>query len=159
MNLNSTTLAVIIIIAVVVMFLILRRQLSEREVKPGKLITFPLIMILITAGTIYQTMFSSIWGFSLILGGLIIGAFVGYFMGSHFKMRVRDDGAVMMKGSIITVLIWILLIAVKFYGETVLGGNNHLINISSMLLAMTMGTIISRQFIIYKKYREHRTAI
>ena len=151
--------ATIIIIAVLVIFLVLRRQLSENEVKPGRLITFPLIMILITAGTIYQTMFSSIWGFSLILGGFIIGAIVGYFMGSHFKMRVRDDGAVMMKGSIITVLIWILLIAVKFYGETALGGNSHLSDISSMLLAMTMGTIITRQSIIYKKYREHKTAI
>ena len=154
-----TTLAAIIIIAIVGLFLILRRQLSENEVKPRKLITFPLIMILITAGTIYQTMFSSIWGFSLILGGLIIGAVVGYFMGSHFKMRVRDDGAVMMKGSIITVSIWILLIAVKFYSETALGGNTHLSNISSMFLAMTMGTLITRQSIIYKKYREHKTAI
>lgn len=152
-------LAAIIIIAALVMFLILKRQLSEKEVKPRKLITFPLIMILITAGTIYQTMFSSIWGFSLILGGFIIGAFTGYFMGSLFKMRVRDDGAVMMKGSLITVSIWIILIVVRFYGETVLGGNNHITNITSLFLAMAMGTMISRQFIIYKKYREHKAAI
>ena len=155
---ESTTLITIFII-VLVMFFILRKQLREKEVKPRKLITFPIIMILITAGTIYQTILSGIFGFSLVLGGFIVGAVIGYLMGTFFKMRVRNDGAVMMKGSIITVSIWIILIAVKFYSETVLGGNSHLSNITSMFLAMTMGTMIFRRFVIYKKYKEHKIAI
>lgn len=157
MNLESISVTVIII--ALVMFLFIRKQLREKEVKPRKLILFPLIMILITAGTIYQTMFSSVFGFSLVLGGFIIGAFIGYLMGSFFKMHVRHDGAIMMKGSLLTVSIWIILIAVKFYSEAVLGGNSHLSNITSMFLAMTMGTMILRRFVIYKKYREHKMAI
>ena len=82
-------------------------------------------MLLVTAGTIYQTMFSGIFGFILVLGGFLIGALVGYFMGTLFKMRLTDEGAVMMKGSIITISVWILLIVVKIYGESVLGRWKH----------------------------------
>lgn len=41
-------------------------------------------------------------------------------MGSFFKMRVTDEGVVMMKGSVITVSIWFVLIVVKIYSESVL---------------------------------------
>lgn len=156
---DSTIIPTVVIIALM-MFFILRKQLREKEVKPRKLITVPVIMLLITAGTIYQTVFSSIPGFTLVLGGFLIGAFVGYFMGSFFKMRVTDEGVVMMKGSVITVSIWIILIVVKIYSESVLGGGNtHVNNITSMFLAMTVGTMILRRFVIYKKYTEHRRAV
>jgi membrane protein CcdC involved in cytochrome C biogenesis len=157
--LDSTILITIIIIAVM-MFFILRKQLREKEVKPRKLIIVPVIMLLVTAGTIYQTMFSGIFGFMLVLGGFLIGALVGYFMGTLFKMRVTDEGVVMMKGSIITISVWIILIVVKIYSESVLGGGNtHINNITSMFLAMTMGTMIVRRFVIYKKYNEHKKVV
>jgi hypothetical protein len=157
--LDSRIIPTVVIIALM-MFFILRKQLREKEVKPRKLITVPVIMLLITAGTIYQTVFSSILGFTLVLGGFLIGALVGYFMGSFFKMRVTDEGVVMMKGSVITVSIWIILIVVKVYSESVLGGGNtHVNNITSMFLAMTVGTMILRRFVIYKKYNEHIKAV
>lgn len=144
---DSTVIATVVIIALM-MFFILRKQLREKEVKPRKLITVPVIMLLITAGTIYQTIFSGILGFTLVLGGFLIGALVGYFMGSFFKMRVTDEGVVMMKGSVITVSIWFVLIVVKIYSESVLGGGNtHVNNITSMFLAMTVGTMILRRFV------------
>ena len=156
---DSRIIPTVVIIALM-MFFILRKQLREKEVKPRKLITVPVIMLLITAGTIYQTVFSSILGFTLVLGGFLIGALVGYFMGSFFKMRVTDEGVVMMKGSVITVSIWIILIVVKVYSESVLGGGNtHVNNITSMFLAMTVGTMILRRFVIYKKYNEHIKAV
>lgn len=156
---DSTVIATVVIIALM-MFFILRKQLREKEVKPRKLITVPVIMLLITAGTIYQTIFSGILGFTLVLGGFLIGALVGYFMGSFFKMRVTDEGIVMMKGSVITVSIWFVLIVVKIYSESVLGGGNtHVNNITSMFLAMTVGTMILRRFVIYKKYTGHIRAV
>lgn len=156
---DSTVIVTVVIIALM-MFFILRKQLREKEVKPRKLITVPVIMLLITAGTIYQTIFSGILGFTFVLGGFLIGALVGYFMGSFFKMRVTDEGVVMMKGSVITVSIWFVLIVVKIYSESVLGGGNtHVNNITSMFLAMTVGTMILRRFVIYKKYTEHRRAV
>ena len=155
---DSTILITIVIIAVV-MFFVSRKQLREKEVKPRKLIIVPVVMLLVTAGTIYQTMFSGIFGFILVLGGFLIGALVGYFMGRLFKMRVTDEGAVMMKGSIITISVWLILIVVKIYSESVLGGGNtHINNITSMFLSMTMGTMIVRRLAIYKKYTEHKTA-
>ena len=64
----------------------------------------------------------------------------------------------MMRGSVIAVVIWILVILIKIYGEQTLGSMKYfdLSVLTSMFLMITLGTMISRRIFIYRKYREHK---
>ncbi len=142
---------------IIIIFLVLL-QLRERKVKPLSLMVMPVFMLLISIFLVGDVLFTSLLTFSLIIGGFILGILIGFVVASFIKVKVDADGNVMMKGSIIAVVIWILVIVAKFYGEQTLGSLKYLdISVlTSIFLMITLGAMISRRIIIYKKYREHK---
>ncbi|AEG18829.1 DUF1453 family protein [Methanobacterium paludis] len=150
---NQSTQSLIIIFVIIILL-----QLRERRVKSWKLMLMPAFMFLITAGIVYNVLFSDILNFTLIITGFILGIGLGILIGSFMKVRIDENGSMMLKGSAIAVGLWLLVIALKIYGKDILSGTG-LINLDvliSMVLMMTLGAMISRRFYVYMKYLKHK---
>lgn len=142
---------------IVIIFLVLL-QLRERKVKPLGLMIMPVFMFIISIFLVEEVLFTSLLNFFLIVVGFILGTIIGYAVASFMKVKLDENGNVMMKGSVVAVVIWILVIIAKFYGEQTLG-STQFINfnvLTSIFIMMTLGAMISRRIIIYKRYREHK---
>ena len=148
-----TNQSFIIIIVIIVLL-----QLRERKVKPLKLMIMPAFMFIITWFLIEGVVFTSLLNFTLISASFILGVLIGFTVASFIKVKVDENGNVMMKGSLIAVAIWILVILIKIYGEQTLGSMKYfdLSVLTSMFLMITLGTMISRRIFIYRKYRQHK---
>jgi membrane protein CcdC involved in cytochrome C biogenesis len=141
-----------------IILLIVLLQLRERKVKIWSLILFPAFMLYISLSLIYNELFSSYYSFILIIAGFLIGIILGIIIGRFFEVKVSEkDGSLVLKGSYIAVFLWISIILIKVYGENIL--NQGIIAadlLTSMFLMMTLGAMISRRIIIYRKYLKHR---
>jgi len=143
---------------VIIIILIVLLQLRERKVKPWRLMIMPAFMFIVTWFLIEGVIFTSLLNFVLISGSFILGILIGYAVASFMKVKVDDHGNVMMKGSLIAVSIWILVIIIKIYSEQTLGSMKYLdvSVLTSIFLMITLGTMISRRVFIYRKYRQHK---
>jgi hypothetical protein len=143
---------------IVIIIIIILLQLRERKVKPLSLMIMPIFMFIVTWFLIQGVIFTSLLNFVLISGSFILGVLIGFFVASFIKVKVDDKGNVMMRGSVIAVAIWILVILIKIYGEQTLGSLQYfdLSVLTSMFLMITLGTMISRRAFIYRKYRQHK---
>ena len=148
---NNQSFLIIIIIIVLL-------QLRERKVNKFSLMILPLFMLLITASLVQSVIFTSLQNFIIISMGFIIGLLIGIAVGSFMKVKVDKDGSMILKGSIIAVGLWISVILLKIYGEGVLNNTGYF-NIgvlSSAILMLTLGAMISRRILVYMKYRNFR---
>jgi membrane protein CcdC involved in cytochrome C biogenesis len=143
---------------IVVIIIIVLLQLRERRVKPWSLMILPAFMFLITLSIIQNVFFTSLLNFSLIIAGFIIGLFIGIAVGYFMKVKVDENGNMILKGSLIAVGLWILVIITKFYGQNVLGNSGYIDFgvLSSMILMLTLGAMISRRIFIYMKFRHYK---
>jgi hypothetical protein len=145
---------------IVILFLVIL-QLRQRRVKPLGLMIMPVFMFFISIFLVDEVLFTSLLNFILIVGGFALGTIIGYVVASFMKVQLDKDGNVMMKGSVLAVVVWIIVIVVKFYGEQTLG-SAHFIDfnvLTSIFIMMTLGAMISRRLIIYRRYREHKLMI
>lgn len=144
---NQTFLVVIIIIVLL--------QLRERRVNKLSLMILPIFMFLITLSLVQSVIFTSLLNFIIISSGFIIGLLIGIAVGSFMDVKVDKDGAMILKGSLIAVGLWISVILLKIYGQGVLNNTGYfdIGVLSSALLMLTLGAMISRRILIYMKYR------
>jgi hypothetical protein len=139
--------------------LILVLQLRERKVSMVRLLIMPLVMTIVSLPFFYTATIMGWFAFSLVILGLIVGLILGVFLGSFMEVKIREeDGKVVMKGSILMVLIWSIIIIIKILGKNYLNGT-HILGLdllTSIFLAITLGTIISRRLIIYNRYLQKK---
>lgn len=153
---DSSTINQLLLLIILIVIIL---QLRERKVKSWRLIILPLFMLLITTLVVYNVLFSSVLNFSLITAGFILGVVIGIAIGSLMKVKIDEkDGSMVIKGSIIAVILWIAIIALKVYGQDLLEGAGLIdLNIlTSIFLMMTLGAIISRRIFLYRKYLQHK---
>jgi membrane protein CcdC involved in cytochrome C biogenesis len=119
----------------------------------------PAFLFIITIILVQGIIFSSLTNFFLIVVGFIIGLLIGYAVGSFMDVKIDEkDGRMILKGSYIAVGIWIFVIIVKVYGKGILGNSQYmdLGVLSSLILMLTLGAMISRRILIYRKYRNFK---
>ena len=119
----------------------------------------PAFLFIITIILVQGVIFSSLTNFFLIDVGFIIGLLIGYAVGSFMAVKIDEkDGRMILKGSYIAVGIWIFVIIVKVYGKGILGNSQYmdLGVLSSLILMLTLGAMISRRILIYRKYRNFK---
>jgi|SRR5664280_1053912 hypothetical protein len=137
--------------------IILLLQLRERKVSMARLLIMPIIMTMLSIPFFYITVSSGWFGFSLVILGLLVGLMLGVFLGSLMEVKLREeDGKIVMKGSILVVLLWGIIIIIKILSKNYLN-ENHILGLdilTSIFLAITLGTMISRRVIIYQRYRK-----
>jgi hypothetical protein len=146
---NSQSFLVIIIILVIL-------QLRQRRIRrPLGLMILPTFMLFITIFIVQNVIFTSLLNFILIIASFITGVLIGITLGNFFDVKVEKDGTMFLKGSFVAVLLWILVIALKFYGDNQLTNSGYIdLNVlSSMLLMLTLGAMIARRLFIYNKFR------
>jgi membrane protein CcdC involved in cytochrome C biogenesis len=147
---NQSFLVVIIIIVLL--------QLRERRVNKWNLMILPAFMLLITAFLVQSIIFTNLLNFITISVGFGIGILVGIAVGSFMEVKIDGDGAMILKGSMIAVGLWISVILLKIYGQGVLNNTGYF-NIgvlSSAILMLTLGAMISRRIMVYNKYRNFK---
>ncbi len=151
-NLFSSQSFLIIIIIIILL------QLRERRVNKFSLMILPLIMLLVTLSLVQSVIFTSLQNFIIIILSFVIGLLFGIAVGSFMMVKVDEDGAMILKGSKIAVGLWIAVILLKIYGQGVLNNTGYfnIVVLSSAILMLTLGTMISRRIIVYMKYRNFR---
>jgi membrane protein CcdC involved in cytochrome C biogenesis len=91
-----------------------------------------------------------------------VGTMLGLIIGRFMEVKTSDkDDKIILKGSRVAVAIWIVIILLKIYGESVLN-NTGIIKVDLVLalfLMITLGTVVSRRIIIYWKYLKHKKTI
>ncbi len=140
-----------------IVILIVLLQLRERKIKIWSLIFFPAFMLLISLYLIYNEILGY-YSFILILVGFLVGIVLGLVIGRFMEVKVDEkDGALILKGSLIAVFLWISIILLKIYGENILNQGIIAVDLlTSIFLMMTVGAMISRRAYIYRKYLKHR---
>jgi membrane protein CcdC involved in cytochrome C biogenesis len=147
---NNQSFLIIILILIIL-------QLRQRRIKrPLGLMILPIFMLFITLFIVQNVIFISLLNFGLITASFIIGILIGIVVGNFFDVKVEKDGTMFLKGSFIAVILWILVIALKVYGNNVLTNSGYIdLNVlSSMLLVLTLGAMIARRLFIYNKFRK-----
>jgi membrane protein CcdC involved in cytochrome C biogenesis len=140
------------LIAVILVLL----QLRTRRVRLWTIWIPPAIILLpITAMTIaadYNGLNTIL--FSLL--GFAVGCPIGVVIGSRMKVTADDQGRILLKGSLVAVTIWILVLGLRLFGKSIIGdmGIISLNDLSAMALAMALGSIIARRAYVSIKYLE-----
>ncbi len=144
---------------ILVIIIIVLLQLRERRGKLWRLMILPTFMFFITLLLVQSVIFTSLLNFSLITAAFIMGVLIGIAVGSFISVKVDKDGNMILKGSLIAVVLWILVIVLKFYGQDMLGNSRYvdLGVLSSMVMMLTLGAMISRRIFVYMKYRNFKS--
>jgi membrane protein CcdC involved in cytochrome C biogenesis len=128
-------------------------QLRTRRVRLWA-IWVPLVVLLpITAGAIY-TDYGGPGTLLLSVAGFAVGCAIGVVIGTRMNVSTDDRGRIVLKGSLVAVTIWILVLGLKIFGKGIVGdtGIVSLDDLSAMVLAMTLGMIMARRAYVTLKY-------
>lgn len=128
-------------------------QLRTRKVRLW-VIWIPLVILLpITAVTIAAD-YGGPGTLLLAAAGFAIGCAVGVVIGSRMEVKADDRGRILLKGSLVAVTIWILVLGLKIFGKGIAGdmGIVSLNDLSAAVLAMTLGMIMARRAYVTLKY-------
>ena len=122
---------------VIILFIVIL-QLRERKMNLRKLIIMPVILSLVTLPAVYIEMYS-VFNVAVIFVGLLIGVLMGYLIAKFMEVKIHEDGSMILKGSLIAVLMWAAIIAIKIYGRNVISsmGLINLNLLTSIFLIMT----------------------
>lgn len=136
-----------------IILLILLLQLRQRRVRLISLMIMPALLSFITIPMVAAEL-TTIFNGLVILISLLIGLGIGILIGRFFEVKIDEKGAMVLKGSFIAVFIWIIVILIKMYGENILSGTGwiELNLLTSALLCMTLGAMISRRIYVYLKF-------
>ncbi len=128
-------------------------QLRTRRVRLWT-IWIPLAILLpITAATIFAD-YGGPGTLLLSVAGFAVGCAIGVVIGTRMKVSADDRGRIVMKGSVVAVTVWIIVLGLKIFGKGIVGDSGiiSLDDLSAALLAMTLGTIIARRAYVSLMY-------
>lgn len=146
----------------IVVLLILLLQLRTRRVKVLGLVVMPVLMLLLTIPMVALEASSGILGIGLLALGFVVGIGLGAIIGMMMEVKVDEkDGTMLLKGSILAVLVWAVVIGLKIYGKDILGsfGLIDLGLLTSVFLMITVGTMISRRAVTYWRYLQMKKGL
>jgi membrane protein CcdC involved in cytochrome C biogenesis len=138
------------LIAVILILL----QLRTRRVRLWTIWIPPAIILLpITAVTIAAD-YGGPGTLLLSLAGFAVGCAVGVVIGSRMTVTADDHGRILLKGSLVAVTIWILVLGLRLFGKSIIGdwGIISLNDLSAAALAMALGSIVARRAYVTLKY-------
>ncbi|MBA4543447.1 DUF1453 family protein [Thermoactinomyces daqus] len=150
---NNTLLIVVIIL---VMIWLVKRQLQERRIKVVNMWILPLIMLYLSYNVMHKDFVADMFHILVIMLGFVIGILLGISRGALTEIRVDPHSKeIIAKGSLIGVIVWLILIGIKLLLRQELTGIwSHANLITSGLLALSLGTVISRRAYIFWKYKK-----
>jgi putative effector of murein hydrolase LrgA (UPF0299 family) len=125
---------------------------KSKRIKFPNLWLIPCLFIIITVQDCLSTSWLSIGSLAALMGILAIGLLVGIFRGRSLKYYKEDDGHIYYQESYQSLILYILLIAVKWIVRELGGQNPSTTIISLLLLSFGCGSIVGRSLFVTSKY-------
>jgi hypothetical protein len=127
---SSVWFTIAIIALVVARFLF--RELRVRRIKTSGIFIVPGVMAVLGAFLVYSVMaLAPDQEFNLLVGGLagiVVGAAIGLAVGHFTTVQVQQPGLLLVRGSPITVAIWIGALALRLVARYFVSGGANIVS-------------------------------
>ncbi|AIY75613.1 DUF1453 domain-containing protein [Bacillus anthracis] len=141
-----------------VILIIVLMQSKERKVKVNRIWLVPALLGFVTIQSIIHMGQLSILQLLLFVAMLGIGLVLGIIRGKALTFRMDSEtGHVLRKGNWLNTMILLIILGAKIViKQSIFSGSTHytLMVVTNAFLCITLGTVISRRYYIWKKYNE-----
>jgi len=141
-----------------VILIIVLMQSKERKVKINRIWLVPALLCFVTIQSIIHMGQLSILQLLLFVAMLGIGLVLGIIRGKALTFRIDSEtGHVLRKGNWLNTMILLIILGAKIViKQSMFSGSTHytLMVVTNAFLCITLGTVISRRYYIWKKYNE-----
>ncbi|PEX81647.1 DUF1453 family protein [Bacillus cereus] len=138
--------------------IIVLMQGKERTVKINRIWLVPALLCFVTIQSIIHMGQLTILQVLLFVAMLGIGLGLGIIRGKSLTFRLDSEtGHVLRKGNWLSTIILLVILATKvIIKQSMFSGSTHytLMIVTNAFLCITLGTVASRRFYIWKKYNE-----
>ena len=145
-----------LMIAVIIFAYIALRQLTERTRKVSSMWIMPVIMLYISFTAIAQDILSTPYTVYLLVPAVLLGCGIGLLRNKMVSVKLGDrEGTLLVKGSILSILIWGATIAIRYAGRFVMESvlNTPIaVSLICALVVMTMSSTIFYYGYLYFQY-------
>lgn len=149
------------IVAIVIVGYIAWRQFREKRLRVSRLWILPALTLLVSYAGIQGDLFDTAYSPAIIGAAFIIGLIVGGVRGAATKLSV-DVAAqtVTVKGTFISVALWLALLATKGIADFVLAASGAAETVAGVtatlatatLLAFALGGVVATRVYFYWRY-------
>ncbi|PEC56879.1 DUF1453 domain-containing protein [Bacillus cereus] len=141
-----------------VILIIVLMQSKERKVKVNCIWLVPALLCFVTIQSIIHMGQLTILQLLLFVAMLGIGLVLGVIRGKALTFRIDSEtGHVLRKGNWLSTIILLIILGAKIViKQSMFSGSTHytLMVVTNAFLCVTLGTVISRRYYIWKKYNE-----
>ncbi|MFE9078333.1 DUF1453 domain-containing protein [Bacillus cereus] len=141
-----------------VILIIVLMQSKERKVKVNRIWLVPALLCFVTIQSIIHMGQLTILQLLLFVAMLGIGLVLGVIRGKALTFRIDSEtGHVLRKGNWLSTIILLIILGAKIViKQSMFSGSTHytLMVVTNAFLCVTLGTVISRRYYIWKKYNE-----
>ncbi|WP_242296245.1 MULTISPECIES: DUF1453 domain-containing protein [unclassified Bacillus cereus group] len=143
---------------VLVILIIVLMQGKERKVKINRIWLVPVLLGFVTIQSIIHIGQITLLQGLLFVAMLGIGLGFGIIRGKVLTFRLDSEtGHVLRKGNWLSTMILLVILGAKIgIKQSMFSGSTHstLMVVTNAFLCITLGTVISRRYYIWKKYNE-----
>lgn len=140
------------------MLIIVLMQSKERKVKVNRIWLVPALLCFVTIQSIIHMGQLTILQLLLFVAMFGIGLVLGVIRGKPLTFRIDNEtGHVLRKGNWLSTMILLVILGAKILiKQSMFSGSTHytLMLVTNAFLCITLGTVISRRYYIWKKYNE-----
>jgi hypothetical protein len=149
------------VIALIVVGFLAIRQFREKQTRVGRLWVLPALALLFSYASIQHDLFDTVWSPAIIAAGFVLGLVAGAIRGALTKLTVDPAaGVIRVKGTPLSVALWLILIAVKGIADFALAGlgKEHTPAgvatglITATLLSFSLAAVIAARAYYYWRY-------
>ncbi|WP_377865540.1 DUF1453 domain-containing protein [Bacillus sp. R86525] len=141
-----------------VILIIVLMQSKERKVKINRIWLVPALLCFVTIQSIIHMGQLTILQLLLFVAMLGIGLVLGVIRGKALTFRIDNEtGHVLRKGNWLSTIILLVILGAKIViKQSMFSSSTHytLMVVTNAFLCITLGTVISRRYYIWKKYNE-----
>ncbi|MDM5462677.1 DUF1453 domain-containing protein [Bacillus cereus] len=148
----------ILFVILLVILIIVLMQVKEYKVNINRIWLIPALLCFVTIQSIIHMGQLNILHVLLFVAMLGIGLGLGVIRGKALTFRLDSEtGHVLRKGNWLSTIILLVILGAKvLIKQSMFPGSTHhtLMVVTNAFLCITLGTVISRRYYIWKKYNE-----
>lgn len=148
-------------IALIVVGYLAFRQFRAKQTRVSRLWVLPALTLLFSYTSIQHDLFDTVWSPTIIGAAFGVGLVLGGIRGAFTKLTIDTKAeALTVQGTIVSVLLWLALLAVKGLADVALAGTGQETTaaglatglVTAALLAFSLGAIIATRVYFYWRY-------
>ncbi|GIO31527.1 MULTISPECIES: CcdC protein domain-containing protein [Paenibacillus] len=136
---------------IIIIVLVLLLSARKRTVKPVSMWIIPALWAFMVLPAI-QWQSVGVLEAGMFALCVVVGLALGVIRGKLEKMRVREDGSIVTQGSMVSMLIFVAVLALRLFAEH-WGQTHSFVSFANALMFIPLGTICARRIVIYRRYQ------